>query len=176
MDLLVELFGYIEHSCSNYDIEKCYNYGTVESENIVGGIVGGAFNSEGNVIKIRYCYNTGKIKCNKEINGGILGATYNFFDETVTNINKNIITCCYNIGEIESTSPNQISSKYARVTYSYYISDFENMSQYGTGKSIEDFKSNDSTSILKMMNRFFPNIWTINENNNGYLSLNWQNE
>ena len=54
MDILAELFGFIEKSCdSDYTVEKCYNNGTIESSKLVGGIAGGAWDVDGQNISIR---------------------------------------------------------------------------------------------------------------------------
>lgn len=118
----------------------------------------------------------GTIKCNSNYNGGILGGTYNLYDETNTSTTKNSIIGCYNMGEIESISPNQISPKYARVNYSYYISKSTNTSGYGTGKTKERFQTTDRNSVLFGIQLVTPGYWAINDKNNGYLSLTWQNE
>lgn len=179
MDILAELFGFIEKSCdSDYTVEKCYNNGTIESSKLVGGIAGGAWDVDGQNISIRNCYNTGLIKCtnNNNWNGGILGGTYNFANSNNTSMSYNTITSCYNIGTIEAASPNQISPRYTRVTYSYYVSKRTNTSGYGTGKVEDKFKTTDMSSVWFGIRLQSTDVWVVNEKNNGYLSLCWQNE
>ena len=167
----MESYGFVESGTGGVATIKCYNYGDVESFQATGGIVGGAWDPEKTTITIRGCYNTGKIKCDSISNGGILGETEE--DNTITNIK---VMGCYNIGEIESSFPNQISNKYANITYSYYLVGRENISEYGIAKEEEQFKTIGADTVSKEIVRVTAGYWTISEINNGYLSLVWQNE
>jgi len=162
---------------NGFAVQKCYNYGTIESTIATGGIVGGAWDSSGQQIKIQCSYNMGEIICDDITNGGILGGTYNLYDEEYTGIDKNIIVGCYNLGTITASLPNQISSNYANVQACYYLSGKTNNSGYGTSKFERNFKSVTSgSSVGKNLNAVFPEIWVVNEHNSGYISLAWQNE
>jgi len=172
------IVGYIEYGVDDldYTVEKCYNYATVKSKTRIGGIVGSAWNTEGKSIVIRNCYNTGSIEGKEKYNGGILGGTYNLYDSTNTDKSKNIIDACYNIGDIGPMFSNQISPKYADVSDSFFLNKKSNFSGYGFGKEDIRFKTTDYFSIYYIFQNKYPDYWCINENNNGYLSLMWQNE
>lgn len=172
------IVGYVGYQVdeSEYAVGKCYNYGTIESSTAVAGIVGGAWNEDGQTITIKTCYNTGTILCEDNFNGGILGGTYNLFDEENLEVNRNVVFACYNIGTIESSLANQISSKYADVRECYYITLRTNLSEYGYGKFEVYFKKSNASSVYTQIGRVAPGCWVLNENNNGYVSLAWQNE
>ena len=180
MNVVVELFGYIESNPNNkeYIVGKSYNYGAIKGNKAVGGIVGGAWNVNGQVLTIKYCYNTGSINCSSFVNGGILGGTYNAIVETSTDSTKNIIDGCYSIGVNSSSVPNQISNRYATVTNSYYILGRNNVSGYGIGKADNQFEldKSDRNSVYYLLDSLRSGIWTKNGYNNGYVSLLWQKE
>ena len=172
---------------SEYAVGRCYNYGMVETSYLIadptktkgiatGGIVGGAWNEEGQLIVIQGCYNMGTVKSLADTIGGILGGTYSLFDETNTSKDKNSIIGCYNLGIIDSEQANQISSKYANVTRSYYVTSNQNISGYGIPRKEPEFKANSSISVWRVLETALPGYWVLNENNNGYVSLSWQNE
>ena len=135
MDIRVELYGYIESQQTEieYAVGMSYNYGTIECSIATGGIVGGAWNPEGETIVIKGCQNTGTIKCNHQFNGGILGGTYSMMDETSTDATKNKVINSYSTGTIESSVQNQICPKYAEVVNCYYVGRRQNVSGYGLG-------------------------------------------
>lgn len=179
MDIQEVLYGYIESQrldCG-YSVEKSYNYGTVESQGVaIGGIVGGAFNPDGQTISIKFCYNMGTIKSNHISNGGILGGTYYLYDKNDTSGSKNIVYGCYSLGKNQSSSPNQISSSYATVTECYYLIYETNISGYGFNKLEKNFKNTNSRSVWYALNTLSEGDWVVTEKNNGYVSLAWQNE
>lgn len=180
MSVVVELYGYVESQQidAEYAVGKSYNYAKIIGNKAVGGIVGGAWNTGGQILTIRYCYNTGTIQCTGVVNGGILGGTYNAIVEESTDATKNIIRSCYSIGKNESTSPNQISNKYATVSNSYYLTGRTNVSGYGTEKVEIKFKADksDKASVYYLLEIGASGVWRINSYNNKYVSLSWQKE
>jgi len=128
------LCGYVESQPdTEYAVGMSYNDGMIVSSIATGGIVGGAWNAEGQTITIKGCRNTGIIQCNHQFNGGILGGTYAMFDSTSTDTSKNIVLNSYSTGNIESSVPNQICARYAEVVNCYYVGGRPNVSGYGKG-------------------------------------------
>ena len=174
--------GIIGYLCSqneeyNFAVQKCYNYGSISSSIATGGIVGGAWNEDGQLLIIQNSYNMGEIVCDNSTNGGILGGTYNLYDSNYTRTDKILVYTCYNLGTITSSSPNQISSLYANVQNCYYLHGSPNSSDYGMSKFENNFKSvTKGSSVGKNLNMIFPETWVVNEHNSGYISLAWQNE
>lgn len=165
-----------ENSSTRYVIRKCYNYGTIEGDYAIGGIAGGAWNSNGAQIVIRSCYNMGTIKCDAVSNGGILGGTYYLFDASNTDVSKNVIEACYNLGKIEAISPNQLTNTYATIQDCYFLSGQKNTSGYGKGKIKSSFQGNSASSVWYGLNRLAPGDWVLTNINQNYPSLAWQNE
>ena len=119
----------------------------------------------------------GTVISSSDSNGGILGGTYNLFDTSNTDVSKNIITYCYNLGTITAANPNQISSVNATVTGCYYLRKQPNTSGYGNSKFESNFKNTTASSVAAQLNIAFPNSWIVDVDvNNGYASLAWQKE
>ncbi len=171
------IIGYAEVQLDGKDcaLFSCYNNGTIKASRAVGGIVGGSWNVYNKNVTIKCCYNTGTITSNENLNGGILGGTQHYFDGSNSDSTKNIVKDCYNIGQINCSSQNQISCIGAIVQNSYYIFGRANASFLGTYKIDILFKSFNSDSVFMLLNNSLP-IWTINSLNNGYPCFLWQNE
>lgn len=145
-------------------ILECFNSGEISGSEFVGGICGGTNNKK---VQMNCLYNTGKIIENlgQGKNGGILGC----------NVNCANIKNSYNIGKIESFSPNQIAPMNNLVYNSYYIKGTENFSGNGIEREIYLFVDTGLDSVLYSLNEKCENVWNINSKvNNGYVAFRWQ--
>ena len=74
-------------------VAKCYNVAEVTGKDMVGGIVGS--NTDGKIITVENCYNTGSIQCDDDgYCGGVVGKNgYYMYD-------YGEIVNCYNTGSV----------------------------------------------------------------------------
>ncbi len=154
-------------------IENCFSAVNVEASSQAGGIVGYGVNSP----TITNSYNTGNIhlsstmQTNKYV-GGIIG-----FASTGT------ISNTYNVGNITAlfSSSSNIGgiSGYAssNVINSYYkSSSIVGGNNLGTSKSDNELKEVGILSLLNSNQSVFPWASDVNDLNNGYPVLKWQND
>ncbi len=170
------LIGYSAY-CFFGDVAKySYNSGNITANKCAGGICGAAWDELKRNIKMSYLYNTGTITGNHETVGGILGGTYyNLTSQKLDNVNT--IEFAYNIGNINSSKPNQIAGGYLNYNYIYYIDGKSNYFGYGIPKSIELFIApmSNVNSVLYGLSQGGIDIWTIDKNYNfGNIIFKWQ--
>lgn len=157
--------GFTSGSFDIISIEQCFNMLTVKANSYVGGICGGALGE----VNLMYLYNRGDIieVDGNGNNGGIIGSK---------NINM-WIKETYNIGNINSSIPNQIALKDAKISGCYYILGKENNSGRGIPRDEHLFKEliTNDRSILYLLSKNESDIWTIEYgHNDGYPMFLWQ--
>lgn len=150
------IVAYKSPELTHSKIEKCYNTGEVQGEDVVGGIVGRvAGQSKDDCIS--NCYNVGDVYIFDGINGGaIVGhAEINFF----------MLNSLFNTGTIGYGDVGGIIGRYSNIsdrypvggTNTYYLEDCYDKDEdvqttlngYGTAMSAEAFKDGTVTALLQ---------------------------
>lgn len=162
--------GIIGRSFNNPNMEACYNKGDVSGNEVVGGIIG-----QGNVIKIKNCYNMGSITSTTgEKISGIEGAANNS-NTTIEN--------CYNIGQTQNKSGKGGygitfgggSDKAKSTIRSCYCLSGTAQS---IGKNVKEGGIMADESAMKQQATYagwdFDTVWTMSSET-GYPKLQWEN-